>query len=68
MHSIYVIFCSTILQILDSIWVVIVQMFRMLQPTIQHLVKKCLLLLMNQNMQEIPACIVLLCLYTLSSS
>ena len=43
MHSIYVTyinFCSTNLQILDSIWVVIAQMFCMLQPTIQHLVKK----------------------------
>ena len=50
MHSIYVIytnFCTTNLQILDSIWVVIAQMFCMLpptlqqlQPTIQHLVKK----------------------------
>ena len=43
MHSIYVTyidFCSTNLQILDYIWVVIAQMFCMLQPTIQHLVKE----------------------------
>ena len=43
MHSIYVTyinFCSTNLQILDSIRVVIAQMFYTLQPTIQHLVKK----------------------------
>ena len=43
MHSIYVTyinFCSTNLQILDSIWVDIAQMFCMLQPNIQHLVKK----------------------------
>ena len=35
----YINFCSTNLQILDSIWVVIAQMFCMLQPTIQHSVK-----------------------------
>ena len=28
--------CSTNLQILDSIWVVMMQMFLMLQPSIQH--------------------------------
>ena len=33
-------FCYTNLQILDSIWVVIAQMFCMLQPTMQHYVKK----------------------------
>ena len=46
MHSIYVTyidFCSTNLQILDSTWVVIAQMFCVLQPTIQHLVKKIVL-------------------------
>ena len=46
MHSIYVTyidFCTTNLQILDSIWVVIEQMFCIIQPTIQHLVKKVLL-------------------------
>ena len=36
----YIIFCSINLQILDSLWVVIAQMFCMLQPTIQHLVKR----------------------------
>ena len=52
------------LQILDFIWVVIAQMFCMLQPTIQHLVKrKFLLLWMNQNIQGIPACIVLLTMF-----
>ena len=52
------------LQILDSIWVVIAQMFCMLKPTIQHLVKrKFLLLWMNQNIQGIPACIVLLTMF-----
>ena len=44
MHSIdvtYIIFfCFTNLQILDSIWVKIAQMFCMLQPSIQPLVKK----------------------------
>ena len=47
-HVIYVIyinFCNTNLQILDFIWVVIAQMLCMLQPTIQHLVKKKFLLL-----------------------
>ena len=42
MHSIYVThnnFCSTNLQMLDSIWVVIAQMFCMLHSTIQNLVK-----------------------------
>ena len=42
MHGIYVTYiniCSTNLQILDSIWVVIAQMLCMLQPTIQHLLK-----------------------------
>ena len=52
------------LQNLDSIWVVIAQMFRMLQPIIQHLVKrKFLLLWMNQNIQGIPACNVLLSMF-----
>ena len=59
----YIIFCSTNLQILDYIWVVIAQMFCMLQPTIQHLVKKFLLLWMNQNIQGEPACIVLLTMF-----
>ena len=43
MHSIYVSYIkirSTNLQILSSIWVVIAQMFCMLQPTKQHLVEK----------------------------
>ena len=47
MHSIYVTYingCSTNLQILDSIWVVIAQMLCMLQPTVQHLVKKVLVI------------------------
>ena len=47
MHGIYVTyinFCSTNLQILDFIWVVIAQIFCMPQPTIQNLVKKNLLL------------------------
>ena len=52
MHSIYVIyitFFSTNFQILDSIWVVIEQMFCMLQPTIKHLVKKvCLFFIENE--------------------
>ena len=48
---------------LDSILVVTAQMFCMLQPTIQHLVKKYLLLLMNQKIQGIPACIVLLTMF-----
>ena len=36
----YINFCSTNLQILDSIWVVIAQIFYVLQPTIQHFIKK----------------------------
>ena len=35
----YINFYTTNLQILDSIWVVIAQIFYVLQPTIQHLVK-----------------------------
>ena len=43
MHSTnvtYIYLCFTNLQILDTIWVVIAQLFCMLQSTIQHLVKK----------------------------
>ena len=52
MHSVYVTyinFCSTNLQILDSTWVVIAQMFCMLQPTIQHLVKKVFVIVDEPN-------------------
>ena len=35
----------------------------MLQPTIQHLVKKGFVIGMNQNIQGIPACIVLLTMF-----
>ena len=48
MHSIYVIYinlCSTNLQILDSIWVVIC----ILQPTIQHLVKKVFSIIVDEQ-------------------
>ena len=47
--SIYIFFCSTnstfhpyllYLQIFELFWAIIAQMFCMLQPTIQHLVKK----------------------------
>ena len=58
-------FCPTNLQILDSIWVVIAQMYCMLQPTIQHLVKK-VLLWMSKNIQGIPARIVLLTMFVLT--
>ena len=67
MHSIYVTyinFCSTKLQMLDSIWVVLAQMFCMLQPTIQHLEKKFLFLYKEY---QLVLCYGL-CLYNMSSS